>query len=123
MGRELICPGAALLAPEARRAQAIPTGTVEGNTEVGLLPRNKETTKTLVIHLKASRTLENGPYPRNGHPAPPSLLPPLTPHPNGTFSAGAKGSVPGQGKSHMPCGCPKIKNRKLYVLEYIYIHV
>ena len=83
MGRELICPGAALLAPEARRAQAIPTGTVEGNTELGLLPRNKETTKTLVIHLKASRTLESGPYPRNGHPAPPSPLPPLTPHPNG----------------------------------------
>ena len=83
MGRELICPGAALLAPEARRAQAIPTGTVEGNTELGLLPTNKETTKTLVIHLKASRTLESRPYPRNGHPAPPSPLPPLTPHPNG----------------------------------------
>ena len=79
-GRELICPGAALLAPEARRAQAIPTGTTGGNT--ARFAAQKQGNYRSPCN-SPERALEGGPYPGNGHHAPPSPLPLLTPHPNG----------------------------------------
>lgn len=86
MGRGLTHPGATLLAwrwwPSSQRAQAVPTGTVRENTQLGSLQGNKKATKDLEVTQRPAVPQEHwtgGGVPRMSRPLPPPPLHPPRP--------------------------------------------
>lgn len=78
LGRELMPPGTTLVA-RSQKGPGHPRQGLLRETELGLLPRNKNMTKVLVVQLELQGHRAGGPTPGRSHPALPAAhlhLPP-----------------------------------------------
>lgn len=71
LGRELMPPGTTLVA-RSQKGPGHPWQGLLRETELGLLPRNKNMTKVLVVQLELQGHRAGGPTPGRSHPALPA---------------------------------------------------